>query len=46
MSEKKWFHCPVCGQKLAKTNEQASGGVFIKCKKCKQDVEIKHQYED
>ncbi|HWQ74507.1 MAG TPA: hypothetical protein VN441_04265 [Syntrophomonas sp.] len=37
---KQWFHCPVCGQKLCQCTEKAQG-VYIKCKKCKQEVEVK-----
>lgn len=40
---KKWFHCPICGQKLAKVDKRALGGVFIKCKKCSNEVEINYQ---
>ena len=42
--EKKWFICPECNkQKLLKTDERARGGVFIKCKLCGKEVEVKHQ---
>lgn len=39
-SIKKWFYCPICGQKLAKVDIDARG-VYIKCKKCKNEVEAK-----
>lgn len=35
-----WFFCPICGQKLCKIAPNAQG-VFIKCKKCKNEVEVK-----
>jgi transcription elongation factor Elf1 len=38
---KKWFVCPVCGyNRLCKVAENAKGGVFIKCKKCSNEVEV------
>lgn len=41
---KKWFICPECNkQKLLKTDERCRGGVFIKCKLCGKEVEVKHQ---
>lgn len=36
----KWFHCPVCGQKLCRCTENAQGA-FLKCKKCGNEVEVK-----
>lgn len=37
-----WFRCPDCGQKLAQKEKGAvSSGVFIKCKKCRKEIEIK-----
>lgn len=44
----KWFKCPVCGQRLLKYNEKAiSKNIYIKCKKCKKEIEIiiKHKEE-
>jgi transcription elongation factor Elf1 len=42
--QKKWFVCPECKkQKLLMTDERARGGVFIKCKLCGKEVEVKHQ---
>lgn len=40
---KKWFFCPVCGWKLAKTDEKAIGGVYAWCKYHRGEVEVKHQ---
>nr|DAS27406.1 MAG TPA: cysteine-rich protein [Caudoviricetes sp.] len=38
---KKWFICPYCKQKLIKYDEKAECKlVFIKCKKCKKQIEI------
>ena len=38
----KWFICPVCGQKILKISEKAvASGLFWKCKKCGNVVEIK-----
>jgi len=39
---KQWFLCPVCGQKLCMVNQKAQG-VYILCKKCKQEVEVSYQ---
>ncbi len=37
-----WYKCPKCGQKLLKFKDDAiSKGVFLKCKKCKSNIEIK-----
>lgn len=38
-----WFRCPNCGQKLLKYDEikGLSKAVYIKCKNCKKEVEIK-----
>lgn len=39
---KKWYHCPKCGQKLIKYygKEAKSKKVYIKCKKCNEEIEI------
>lgn len=38
----KWYKCPVCGQKILKISKLAqSKGLYIKCKKCKNEIEIK-----
>lgn len=40
--DKKWFRCPKCGQKLLKYKEDAeSKKVYLKCKRCKNEIEIK-----
>ena len=40
--ERNWYECPKCGQKLLIYNNDASSeGVFILCKRCKHEVEIK-----
>lgn len=39
---KKWYFCPYCEKKLIKFNEDAiAKGVFLLCKKCKKEIEIK-----
>lgn len=39
--ERMWYRCPHCGAKLAVyDNTASSAGVFIKCRTCKQEVEI------
>jgi len=40
----KWFYCPICGQKLCRvsaTYEIGKGGVYVWCKKCKNEVEVR-----
>lgn len=40
--ERKWFKCPHCGKKLVLYDNTAkASGVFIKCKNCKNEVELK-----
>lgn len=38
-----WYRCPRCGKKLLKYDEikGKSKDVYIKCKNCKNEVEIK-----
>lgn len=39
---KKWFLCPYCEKKLIKYEKDAkSKGVFLLCKKCGKEIEIK-----
>ncbi len=40
---REWFKCPFCGSKLAVYDNTAdmSGGIFVKCKTCKREIEIK-----
>jgi transcription elongation factor Elf1 len=41
---KKWFKCPICGfEHNCKTDDKCKGGVFVKCKKCGNEVEVVHQ---
>ena len=45
--EKEWYKCPNCKQKLMKYDKDAiSSNVYIKCKKCKKEIEIKFLYFD
>ncbi len=41
--KKVWYRCPNCNQKLLKYDEidGKSKKLFIKCKNCKKEVEIK-----
>lgn len=39
---KTWYKCPNCNKKLIKYEKDAcSKGVFLLCKKCGQEIEIK-----
>lgn len=41
-TEKKWYHCPKCGQRiLIYQNTAVCAGIFIKCKKCGNNIEVK-----
>lgn len=38
----KWYKCPYCNKKLVKYRKDAnSKGVFLLCKNCKKEIEIK-----
>ena len=38
----KWYICPYCNKKLVKYKKGAnSNGVFLLCKNCKKEIEIK-----
>ena len=39
---KKWYLCPICGQKLLLYDEKygKSKKVYVKCKNCKKEIEI------
>ena len=38
----KWYICPYCNKKLVKYKKGAkSKGVFLLCKNCKKEIEIK-----
>lgn len=41
--ERKWYCCPICGSKLLIYDNTAklNGGIFIKCRSCKNEIEIK-----
>ena len=41
--KRQWYKCPLCGTKLCVYDNTAnlSGGIFIKCKTCKKEIEIK-----
>lgn len=40
--ERKWYNCDNCGQHLIIYADTAKcSGVFVKCKKCGKEVEIK-----
>ena len=40
--ERKWYRCPHCGKKLVIYHVGAAcKGVYIRCKECRQIVEIK-----
>lgn len=44
MKRREWFKCPFCGQKILQFNASAfSRGFFIKCKRCKKELEIKKE---
>ena len=37
-----WYKCPTCGKKLViRDNTAFCRGVFIICKQCKNEIEIK-----
>lgn len=39
---RKWYCCPVCGTKLfVYDNTAKTSGVFMKCRTCKNEIEIK-----
>jgi transcription elongation factor Elf1 len=41
MNDKVWYVCPICNQKLLMINPVKSiEGVYVKCKKCHQEVEV------
>jgi predicted RNA-binding Zn-ribbon protein involved in translation (DUF1610 family) len=40
--ERKWYRCPECGKKLViYDNTAACQGVFLKCRECDKEVEIR-----
>lgn len=39
---REWIRCPVCGCKLAIADNTArSHGIYVKCRTCKKEIEIK-----
>lgn len=39
--KQKWYRCPICNKKILKYEKEAnSKGLFIKCKRCKEIIEI------
>lgn len=41
-NERYWFSCPICGQKICQFNDEAMAfELYIKCKKCHNEIEIK-----
>lgn len=39
---RQWFFCPYCGTKIAVyDNTSVSVGVYVKCKTCKREVEVR-----
>lgn len=41
-TKREWLTCRVCGQKLAIVDDTAEcHGVFIKCKNCKNEIELR-----
>lgn len=37
-----WYRCPYCGQRLFLYDNQAKAkGIYVKCKSCRQTVEVK-----
>lgn len=40
--KREWIKCPKCGTKLAVSDNNAkSSGIYIKCRTCKKEIEIK-----
>ena len=41
-SERRWYVCPVCGQKICQFSDEAIAmELYIKCKKCHNEIEIR-----
>lgn len=44
--KKEWWSCPICHQRLLMINKcKKIDGVYIMCKKCHQEVEVKNEPE-
>lgn len=40
-NKRNWFICPQCGQKICQFSDEAKAfKLFIKCKKCHNEIEI------
>lgn len=40
--ERLWFKCPHCNKNIAiYDNTAVCGGVYVKCSKCRREIEIK-----
>ncbi len=43
---KAWYKCPICKKKIAMIDDNKNiSGVFLKCKYCKNEIEIKNNIE-
>lgn len=44
---KEWYYCPECGKKVAQYEPLMAicYGVYVRCRGCKQIIEIKRQKE-
>lgn len=41
-TERKWYRCPKCGQKILIYDDTAEcHGVYVRCKACGDEIEIK-----
>lgn len=41
-TERKWYKCPYCGKKLLIYDDAANcRGLYINCRECKREVNIK-----
>ena len=41
-TERMWYRCPYCGKKLLIYDNAAKcSGIYIQCKKCKREVEVR-----
>lgn len=41
-TERRWYYCPHCGQKIMVYDDTARcNGIYIACKKCRREIEVK-----
>lgn len=41
-TERKWYRCPKCGQKILIYDDAAEcHGVYVRCKACGDEIEVK-----